>query len=48
MTYKEIKQNEFACEYGDAGDEFYIILEGECEFLVPNELRNEEFKNVNK
>ena len=47
MTYKEVKQNEFACEYGTAGDEFYVILEGECEFLVPNE-KDDEFKNVNR
>lgn len=36
MTYKEIKADEFVIQYGTFGDEFYVILEGECEVLVPD------------
>ena len=47
MTYKEVKKDEFAIEYGSAGDEFYLILEGECEVLVPNQHAIDEFKQIN-
>ena len=35
MTYKHVKKDQFVIEYGDTGDEFYLILDGECEVLVP-------------
>lgn len=35
MTYKEVNKDDFVIEYGTFGDEFYLILEGECEVLVP-------------
>ena len=42
LTFKEVKKDEFVIEYGQAGDEFYIILEGQCEFLVPDQ-QDDEF-----
>ena len=45
MTFKELKQDEFVIEYGSFGEEFYVILEGECEILVPD-TSSEDFKKV--
>ena len=28
MSFKKLKKNKFAIEYGTSGDEFYLILEG--------------------
>ena len=48
MTLKEMKKDEFVIEYGSLGDEFYVILEGECEVTVPdsasNDLKEIEFE----
>ena len=46
MTYKEVKKDEFIIECGTFGDEFYLILEGECEVLVPDK-QSEVFKEIN-
>ena len=35
MTYKGSRAEELVIECGAEGDEFYLILEGECEVLVP-------------
>ena len=35
MTYKEARAGELVIECGEEGDEFYLILEGDCEVLVP-------------
>lgn len=45
MTYKEIEADELVIEYGTFGDEFYVILEGECEVMVPD-LRIDEVKQI--
>ena len=45
MTYKEVEAGELVIEYGTFGDEFYVILEGECEVMVPDK-RLEEVKNL--
>jgi len=45
MTYKEIKKDEFVIEYGSFGEEFYLIIEGEVEVLVPD-ISSEDFKKV--
>jgi len=45
MSYKDIKRDEFVIEHGQHGDEFYLILEGECEVLVPDK-QSTEFKEV--
>ena len=45
MTFKEMKKDEFVIEYGSFGEDFYLILEGECEVLVPDS-SNGEFKKV--
>lgn len=42
MTYKEVPQNEFVFEYGSYGDEFYVILEGQVEILVPDKANNKQ------
>ena len=47
MTYKEVKQDEFVIEFGTTGDEFYLILDGECEVLVPSQDQMTEFKQIN-
>ena len=44
MNYKEVKKDEFVIEYGQTGDEFYLILEGEVEVLVPSTQQIDEFK----
>ena len=48
MTYKHVKKDQFVIEYGDTGDEFYLILDGECEVLVPpkqmDELKQIQFE----
>ena len=31
MHYKEAEQGDLIIEYGTKGDEFYVLLEGECE-----------------
>ena len=36
LTFKELKKDDFVIEHGTVGDEFYIILEGECEVIVPD------------
>ena len=41
-----MKKDEFAIEYGSFGEEFYVILEGELEILVPDSSAVEEFKKV--
>ena len=46
MTYKEMPAEQFIIEYGTFGEEFYLILEGECEFLVPNKT-TDHFNLVN-
>ena len=47
MSYKEVKQDEFVIEYGTTGDEFYLILEGECEVLVPSQDQMTDFNQIN-
>ena len=37
MHYKEAEQGDLIIEYGTKGDEFYVLLEGECEVLVPDQ-----------
>ena len=48
MTLKELKKDEFVIEYGSFGDEFYLIIEGECEVLIPdqdcNDLKQLDFE----
>ncbi len=48
MTYKEMKADEFVIQYGDFGDEFYVILEGQCEVQVPDKNQLVQLKNVNQ
>lgn len=45
MTLKEMKQDDFVIEYGSLGDEFYVIIEGECEILIPDG-DGSEFKQI--
>lgn len=47
MTLKVAKKDEFVIEYGTFGEEFYVILEGDCEVLVPNQ-QTDDFQNVTK
>lgn len=35
MKYKEVKKDDFVVQYGEEGNHFFIILEGQCEVLVP-------------
>ena len=44
MTYKEKDEDEFVIEYGTYGTEFYVILEGECEVMVPGNKYRDEIK----
>ena len=43
LTYKELKRDDLAVEFGALGEEFYLILEGECEVLVPDHLNIKKF-----
>ncbi len=43
MSYKEFDKDEFVIEHGTKGEDFYLILEGICEVLVPN--KNNETYN---
>ena len=36
MKYKHVKKGEMVIEWGSFGDDFFLILEGECEVLVPD------------
>lgn len=36
FTFKEMKKDEFVIDYGSFSSEFYVILQGECEVLVPD------------
>ena len=47
MTYKEVKQDDFVIEFGKTGDEFYLILEGECEVLVPSQDQMADYNQIN-
>ena len=47
MTLKEVEQDEFVIEYGTFGDEFYVLLEGDCEVLVPEKSQQSDLKQVN-
>ena len=48
MEYKQVRKDEFVIEYGTFGDEFYVVLEGECEVLVPDNNCFESFRHVNR
>lgn len=37
MSLKVATKDEFMIEYGTFGDEFYVILEGDCEVMVPDQ-----------
>ena len=37
MHLKESNEGDLVIEYGTSGDEFYVLLEGECEVLVPDQ-----------
>jgi len=45
MTYKEVKRDELIIEYGSEGKEFYLILEGETEVIIPDK-DTEDFKEI--
>ena len=47
FTYKTLKKDDFVIEFGATGDEFYLILEGQCEILVPDQQSLDAFKSVN-
>ena len=47
MTYKEMKADEFVIQYGTFGEEFYVVLEGECEVQVPDKNSIDQMKKVN-
>lgn len=47
MHYKEAEAGDLIVEYGTMGDEFYVLLEGECEVLVPDQYNSDLFKKVN-
>ena len=48
MTYKEMKADEFVIQYGNFGEEFYVILEGQCEVQVPDKHQLDQLKKVNQ
>lgn len=35
MTLREVNEDQFVIEFGDRGDEFFLILEGDVEVLIP-------------
>ena len=41
MTYQEVEKDKFVMEYGQLGEEFFVILEGQCEIMVPDSKREE-------
>ena len=45
MTFKQMRADEVVIDYGSFGDEFYVILEGEVEGMVPDK-RVEEVKQM--
>ena len=45
MSYKEYEKDEFVIEHGEKGEDFYLILDGCCEVLVPNK-KDEAYRNV--
>ena len=45
MTYKEVKKDELIIEYGSEGKEFYLILEGETEVIIPDK-DSDDFKVI--
>lgn len=47
MHYKESNKGDVVIEYGTFGDEFYVLLDGECEVLVPDQHQIDSFKQVN-
>ena len=46
MTYKEAKKDDFIIEFGSYGDEFYVVLEGTVEVLVPDKASSDVYKKV--
>lgn len=41
MNYKDGEEGELIIEYGTTGDEFYVLLDGECEVLIPDSSSND-------
>lgn len=41
MTLQEFKQDQFVVEYGQEGEEFFLILEGEVEILLTHKYQDE-------
>lgn len=41
MTYREAEADESIIQYDTFGDEFYVILEGECEVMIPDKKQEE-------
>ena len=48
MSLKEMKKDEFILQQGETGDEFFFILEGQCEVLVPQKEDRELLEEVNQ
>lgn len=44
-TYQEKKKDDIIIEFGTFSDEFYLILEGQCEVIVPLKT-NDDFKHT--
>jgi CRP-like cAMP-binding protein len=36
MSFKTVKKDVYVVEYGDVGDEFYLILDGAVEVQIPD------------
>ena len=47
MTLRQVPKDEFVIQYGDDGEEFYVILSGDCEILIPDK-KNLDLKDVEK
>ena len=44
--FKTVPKHQFVFEYGSLSNEFFFILDGEVEVLLPNKTHSEEYKSV--
>jgi hypothetical protein len=44
MEYKSVQQENYVFEYGDLGDNFYLLLNGSVEVQIPDIQKRFEFE----
>ena len=48
LSFQEMKKGETVMEFGDVGNKFYLILQGEVEIHIPDPNRKQDFREIKK